>query len=420
MKKKIIIGLMIIALGIGGYLYYQNTQQPVDTSGPTTTLAPITTGYIEKTIFSDGFVSSKEKSTIDAPFGSSLSSVYVTDGAVVKKGDLLAKLDTSSLEKSLKSAEYALQNDQQSLYELLNQSDATTMANYNKALNAYNQSKTEYDNNKALYNAGIITEETLNNSAASRDNAYVNYLTAKENVDKLDNSQAIDTLKTKIEIDQMEIDAISFDIKAANIYAPIDGTIVFAYTDLNQSFNSGETLFEVEDLQKLTVEATVSEYDINMIQLDQPVKIELLGAQTLYKGKVTYIAPKATNEGGEVVVPITIDIDDVDESIKVNFTANIEIIVASKKDALMVPYESLVTTPKGTMLFISRNGETLQIPVEKGIVSDMFVEIISDAIQEGDQIIVQQTASQIPGNTNLRLPMGIPGGQKPAGGQKNR
>ncbi|MCH4889133.1 HlyD family efflux transporter periplasmic adaptor subunit [Acidaminobacter sp. JC074] len=421
MKKKIIIGLLILALAGGGYFYYQSTNQPVEAATPTTVLAPITTGHIEKTIFSDGLVATKNTNNLYAAYASTFSVINFKEGDIVKEGDVIALLDTSDLEKSLKSAEYSLQNDQKSLNDLLNQSNSTTVANYDKALNAYNQAKKDLDNNQALYDSGIITQEALTNSQTALENAYVSYVTAKENLKNTDNSEAIASLETKIEIDQLEIDNILEDIEAATIYAPVNGTLVTVYDDINKSFNNGELLFAIEDLQNLTVEASVSEYDINSIGLGQTVKIELLGDDKVYDGQVSYIAPKASNEGGEIIVPITIDINEVDQNIKVNFTANIEIVVASKDNAMMVPYESLITTQKGTMLLISRNGEEMTIPVEKGIVSDMFVEIISDEIMEDDQIVINATTAQMTNTNGLRLPGmgGMNGGQRPAGMQKN-
>ena len=141
MKKKIMIGLLILVLAGGGYLYYQSTNQPVEAAVPTTVLAPITTGHIQKTIFSDGIVSAKDTENVYADYASNISVMNYDEGDTVKAGDILAQLDTEDLEESLKSAEYNLQNDQKSLNDLLTKSSSTTVATYDKALSAYNQAK---------------------------------------------------------------------------------------------------------------------------------------------------------------------------------------------------------------------------------------------------------------------------------------
>ncbi len=417
MKKKIIVTVLIVASVSAVLLFMFKPETEALVENNTTTL-PIERTSISQTVFSDGVIAAHENYNLYSEVSSTVLAVYVDEGDSVKIGDVIAVLDTTDLIQSLKSAEYQLKIDSDSLEDVKTKGNSTTTANYQKALNSYNNATADHTNNESLFNAGIISSETLNNSQATLDSAYVSYLTAKDSLNTTDIGSEIEQLTLKVEIDQMNIDSILADIEAATITSPINGTIVSAITDVNKSISQGELLYSIEDLNNLVVEATISEYEINEIQIGQDVLIESLSHNTVYHGTIIAIAPKGST-GTEVTIPITVEITDEDLDLKPNYTANIEIIVASKDDALVVPFEAIKETSRGSMLMISRNGEEMMIPVEKGIISDVYIEIISDKIIEGDEIIIT-TYTSTPEASGLPLSgMGLRTGGERSGGKSN-
>ena len=417
MKKKLIITILIVASVSAVLLFMFKPETEALVVNNTTTL-PIERTSISQTVFSDGVIAAHENYNLYSKVSSTVLAVYVDEGDSVKIGDVIAVLDTTDLIQSLKSAEYQLKIDSDSLEDIKTKGNSTTTANYQKALNSYNNATADHTNNKSLFNAGIISSETLTNSQATLDSAYVSYLTAKDSLNTTDIGSEIEQLSLKVEIDQMNIDSILADIEAATITSPTNGTIVSAITDVNKSISQGELLYSIEDLNNLVVEATISEYEINEIQIGQEVLIEALSHNTVYHGTIISIAPKGSTST-EVTIPITVEITDEDLDLKPNYTANIEIIVASKDAALVVPFEAITETNRGSMLMISRNGEEMMIPVEKGIISDVYIEIISDEIIEGDEIIIT-TYTSTPEASGLPLPgMGLRTGEERSGGKSD-
>jgi len=168
----------------------------------------------------------------------------------------------------------------------------------------------------------------------------------------------------------------------------------------------------------LVVEATVSEYEINQVQLDQTVIIETLGDNKQYTGTITDVSPTGIISGSEVLIPVTIEIANEDSALKPNFTANIEITVAQKDNALIIPYEAITDTPKGSMVMIVRDGKEMMIPIEKGIASDLYIEIISDEIIEGDEIVLRTYTSAGLSDPNMMLQLPGMGGQRSNGAKR--
>jgi len=417
MKKVIIIALVLMSV-IVGILIFQNSKSTDPIMSETTTTFTITRAPISQTIFSDGIIASNASINVYSETSASLTQVLVTVGDQVSKGDVLAVLNTSELEQSLKSAEYQLQIDMDTYNDLTSKGDVTIQANYNKALSTYELAKSDYNNNQTLFESGVISKESLDDSKASMDNTYVSYLTAKDNLNTSTIDNELSTLESKLELDQLNIDAIQNEIKSATIIASIDGTIVQGISDTNKQINNGELLFVIENLSDLVVEATVSEYEINQVQLDQTVIIETLGDNKQYTGTITDVSPTGIISGSEVLIPITIEIANEDSDLKPNFTANIEITVAQKDNALIIPYEAITDTPKGSMVMIVRDGKEMMIPIEKGIASDLYIEIISDEIIEGDEIVLTTYTSAGMSDPNMMLQLPGMGGQKSNGAKR--
>lgn len=399
--KKIIILIIALAACISAFFYFQPKEEVVEVQKNTT--VAITKGPIKQTIFANGTIESGETINVYSEISSSIVTLNKDVGDLVNKGDIIAVLDTTDLEQSLKSAEYQYKIDFDQLEDLKTKGNASVTASYQKALNSYNDAKKTYDSNLSLYESGIISQDALNNSKSSLDNAYVSYVSAKDSLNTTDIGSEIERLDMKLAIDQMNIDSILKDIEAATIIAPITGTIVQGIEDTNKSLNKGELLFVIEDLSNLVVEATVSEYEINDITIGQGVNVEILGDDSIYTGEISYIAPKAT-AGSDVTIPIKVDIIDEDNKLKPSFTANIEITIAAKEEAFIVPYEAVLDTAKGTFLMIQRNGEQMMLPVEKGISSDLYVEVISDDIQPTDEIIVSVASVNMGADRGFPLP----------------
>jgi HlyD family secretion protein len=412
MNKKLIIALLLITTISAGAFYFMKTDE-VDTKEQITqTAIPITIGAISQTVFSDGVIASQETYNVYSDISSKILKTFYDEGDTVIVGDILAIMDTSDLLQSLKSAEHQLKVDLDNLKDLQTRGNSVTSANYQKSLNSYNSAKEDHANNEALYSAGIITADALSNSKATLDNAYVNYLSAKDSLNTTDIGSQIEQQTLKAEIGQMTIESILKDIEAATVVAPISGTIVSTVSDTHKNISNGELLYTIEDLTDLIVDATISEYEINDIEIGQKVLIETLGDDKVYHGQIISIAPKGST-GSEVTIPITIEINDEDQLLKPNFTANIEIVVAYKEKAMIVPYESIKETPRGPMLTILRNGEEMMIQVEKGIASDIYLEVISAEIQKDDEIIITVFNGTDSDKNGLIPGMGVvPGGKK--------
>lgn len=202
------------------------------------------------------------------------------------------------------------------------------------------------------------------------------------------------------------------------VSAPISGVITSINVQEGDLYN-GTALFEIQDLNHMVVDSAVEEYDIADVynDLTAVVKTEATG-DTEFHGIVSFVSPipvtqSVTNAaaGGSsaATYQVKIDLNDGNERLRVGMTAMTSIILAEKKDVFAVAYDAIKEDEKGTYIEVvdeevtdKNNMDSKDIPanpqmpmemntrkiyVTKGMESDYYVEIISNELVEGLQVV---------------------------------
>lgn len=209
--------------------------------------------------------------------------------------------------------------------------------------------------------------------------------------------------------DKNQIEQYEEQLENCTVTAPISGVITAVNVDSGNTYN-GTTLFTIEDNSAYEVSAEINEYDIGKVALGQKVVIKTNGTgDEELEGTVKKIAPRATVGGTEVAYNVRISIDTPNNLLRMDMTAKLSIILESRENVLTVPYEAVMEDENGTYYIevIKQNqpvdneeadvkkendkSSSLQaekIMVEKGIESDYYIEVLSDSLQEGMEVVV--------------------------------
>lgn len=291
-----VVSVIIIAVIIG---IFTGGKQSVSFN-----TATISEGKLETTVMATGYVQPVEVVEVGTQVSGVIEKIYVDYNSHVKKGQLLAQLETNTLMEKVNQAKssvraaksdlsYATQNYERvkTLYE----SNAATEAAYEEATNRLNQAETTYENAKA-------------------------------------------TLK------QAEV-----DLSYAYIYSPIDGVV------LDRAVNTGQTVaaafstptfFTIaEDLTKMQVEVDVDEADIGQVRVGQQVNFTVDSyPNDTFTGTVSQVRLQPVVTANVVTYTVVVKAPNPDEKLLPGMTANITIIVASEK-GLLVPVEAVNFQP---------------------------------------------------------------------------
>lgn len=277
-----------------------------------------------------------------------------------------------------------------------------------QALAAYEEYRSQADAAYGAYYGKLNTQTSSNEKNADRieDSQYNYQITALEQSNN-----------KKTQADQLQ--EAEERLGKTVITSPISGVITAVNVEEGDVYN-GETLFVVQDMSHFVVEATVDEYDISKISknLKAVIKTDATGDEEL-EGIVSFVAPTPNStaaSGGNTgttntspVYTVRIDLKDYDERLRVGMTAKTSIVLDFRENVFAVAYDCVQTDKEGNdyievLDILSDNPQdrdhfmdtdntggmawsTKKIFVESGMESDYYVEIISDELTEGMQVI---------------------------------
>ena len=185
------------------------------------------------------------------------------------------------------------------------------------------------------------------------------------------------------------------------IIAPVDGTIIARKIDVGQpvaaSFQAPELFTIAQDLTKMQIEVNVSEADIGHVKEGQDVIYTLDGyPDSEFKGKVTQVRISPTTVSNVVTYSVIVGVDNEDLKLIPGMTANVSIITNKSEDVLCAPNLALKFTPvndgktkyKNQGIWLLQNNKPTRVDIKIGASDDSNIELISDAVSEGNKVII--------------------------------
>ena len=436
MKEKIVshkksIAVVIIICLIAGGIYYKKKSTPQVEVGTMVTTTPIIKGDIQESISLRAPLEGTESAEIVSRLHYEVLQLNAKEGDRVKRGQVLAVLDSDTLKQEIKRAE-----DQLALAKVESQETSSRSAQsvalakaqleeklkdqqtaYEKAVLERDEIKRKYDNIQTLVQAGVETEESLKeiqNTYDSAQQAVDSYtvengkvIATDADLKNIENSaDASSASRAKnIAMLQTELNNKRKDLEECQITSPIDGTITRVNIKMGRfadDTDDDKPMFVVENIDQMEMEILVSEYDIGKIQIGQTATItaDILQGETV-EGVVDRISPTGEEKAGstERIIPTTVRITGDAKGLIAGINAKAEILIAESKDVLLLPLECLREEADGSVSVLRVNSENKieVIPVTTGVENDINVEISSDILQEGDNIVIAPTSDLIEG-----------------------
>ena len=356
---------------------------------------------IVETVSATGKIQPEIEVKISPEVSGEIILLNVKEGQVVKKGDLLVKINPDLYTSSYNRSESNLSGSKAGL----SQSEAS-----------FKEAKASYERNKVLYDKGVISKSDWDKAIASfevakatKQNAYFTVQSASASVD-----EAKDNLGR------------------TTIYAPADGTISVLNVELGERVlgtqqMAGTELLRVANLNNMEVEVDVNENDIVKIKIGDEANVEVDAyLKKKFRGVVTSISNSAsTTLTSDQVTNFKVKVRILKESyqdllegkpntyspFRPGMTATVDIITKTKTNVLAVPISSVVVksdttavkdfkvedpnedkkaTPKSDKKFecvFVKVGDKAKIKIIKtGIQDDTNIEVMS-GLKPGDVVI---------------------------------
>jgi HlyD family secretion protein len=303
MKKKYWITLtaVVIILAIGAWFWFGKKSSAA---------LQWRTGKVEKgdlkvVVTATGTLSADTTVQVGTQVSGVIDRILVDFNSVVKKGQIIAILDTTYLASSVEDAQAAMY----------------------RAQIAVDLAKVTYDRDKELLNEKVIAQSDF-------DQANADYMTAMGNARSA----------------RSALDRAKINLKYATIVAPVSGVVISRAVDRGQTVAasfSTPTLFAIaNDLTKMQVQASIDEADIGKIKNGQDVTftVDAYPDQT-FTGTVTQIRLEPTIVSNVVNYTVIIEIPNPDLKLMPGMTANITVMIQQAQNVTKIPASALKFWP---------------------------------------------------------------------------
>jgi len=388
MKKLSFIIIPIIL--IGGFLLLKGTSK-ADAIAPVPT-AQVEQVDIESTIYVNGTVKTEEVRTIIPRDTTILKTLKVKEGDVVKKGDVIAEMDKTSLQQQLDSKLIQLDIEKVKLSNMEKGSDLTLTNSMRQAKIALDEAKANFENDQSLFDAGVISKQKYQSSLNVYENAKATYSNAQYSLQNSTRESDQYIQIKSIESMENDIKILEDKIADASVKSPIDGVVTEIKGVEGQAITS--SLMTISNFDKNIIEANISEADINKIKLGQEVTITANAAKgQTFTGKVTFISPGSKNVEGkkQAFVGIKVILDEKSEALRTNFSVKMKITTAFKAEAKAVRFEAVKSRLNGEEYVTVQkpDGTTEDITIQAGISNELYIEVITNQLNVGDVILIE-------------------------------
>ena len=379
MKKRffILLGLAVAASAAYYFLSSNNKQE-------TTYLTEsVTRGNVEKTVVASGSVESVNEVDVGAQASGKITKLYAKLGQEIKKGEIIADIDSTTQINTLNTKKAALVSYQAQL--------KAKKTAYDVALSSYNRLS-------KLYTQKATSLDSLNTAKSTLDNA----------------KAEMEAIEANIKQAEIEVNTAETNVGYTKITAPMDGTVISVPVSEGQTVNANQTtptIVTIADLSKMKIKPEISEGDITKVKAGQEVSFTILSdSQTVYHSVIDSVDPANTTTSDSsstssstssssssttsaIYYYANVLIDNPDRTLRIGMTTENNIKIANAKDVLLV--SNMAIQKRDGKIFVNvlnDKNQPEQREVETGVQNDFKTEIKS-GLNEGEKVIVSQVAN---------------------------
>lgn len=388
----ITIGILAV-IGIGAFVVKSNSKVEVEAY---TVKKDKITSYVDE----KATVMANNQRIIYSKSAGELLKLNISAGDTVKKGDVIAVLNTEETDlqiKSLQAKKDALLASYDEAKKLPDEEIINTAeANVRSAEVLFENAQKDAEKAEKLYEEGAISEDNyqnaLNNLKIQQEaleiakNELVNIKKGpSENIKKQYEAQIA-------ELDY-QIDILNKNKGNALIQSPIDGIILETFVKEGTYLQPGMQVAEIGNDKDLYLESDILVSEIGDVKEGGKVVVysDDLDLSNI-TGTVTKIYPKAISKISDLGieqkrVKIEIDLDNSSDILKVGYDVNVKIIIQEKNDVVIVPDSAIFDYEDGYYVYVLAGNKASLRKVEIGIEGEDTVEIVS-GLKEGEKVIL--------------------------------
>ena len=427
--RPILAALLLLVLLFFGWRLLTPAEKPRYVT------SPVTRGELTVTVSATGNIRPINQVDVGSEQSGLITNVYVDVNDPVKKGQLLAQLDTSRLQDAVTQAQASLAAAEASVAQA-----RATLSQANATLARYQE--------VARLSEGRVPSKTEMDSASA------------------DQERAAATLKSaeaQVQQQKAALGSAQTNLSKARIYSPVTGVVLSRDIEPGQtvaaSFNAPVLFTIAEDLSQMELQVSIDEADVGGVREGQEANFAVdafpgrrfdatIRRVNLGSNESSASSPSATASTGQVVAyTALLSVDNSEQLLRPGMTATADIVTTRLDNSLLVPNAAFRFTPESAApdaggrggiagailprgprrnqsqrtattdrgaqqsLYVEgADGQLQQVTVTTGSTNGSVTQLLSDELKEGQQVVTGQLAA------GAKAPAGPPASAPAKGG----
>jgi RND family efflux transporter MFP subunit len=347
-------------------------------------IAKVEVRELQRSVEAVGSLDPNEEISVSNQVEGMVAKIFVDLGDFVKAGQVIAQLDTSELELTVRQQTAALDQElaRLSLTESSADIDDAATSQVRQADATLSEAKLQLERTKSLVAEGLLPRQQLESAQARYDVAEAILRTARENVRNI---------RATILARRVALALAQKKLADARITAPMSGFIKERLVSEGLFLKVNSPVVTLVQNSPLKLHFDVQENAMDAVRVGGPVQFQVDSFPgRKFAGKISRIAPSIDRQSRTLKVEAVVD--NSASLLKPGLFARVIILTNQRDKVLIVPSIAIFQFAGLEKVFVIENGRVAERIVRSGTQSDEFVEII-EGVKEGDVVAVSNLGS---------------------------
>lgn len=382
--------LLAAAVLVAGLVAWLGKPRPI----PPEKIIQVERGDIARSVVAVGRIEALSKVEVKSKANGIIQALLVDVGDVVEEGQILAELDKETLDAQVREAQASRDAEQANL-------EVATAAESRARIEATHPElefiRRDHERMKALVADKIASPQALDEA----EKAHAVSLNRQQLLEAAVRSAAALVVQARARVAAAEaaLDRAVDSRRHATIRSPIRGLVLTRDTELGDAVSSilnlgsaATLIMTLGDVRTVYVKGLVDEADVGRIRTELPVRttVESFPGET-FTGQVTRIAPMGKEKDNVTTFEVRVSIANPEGRLRVNMSANAEIILEDRKQTLLIPEAALSydrqKKPSVRLLDSAAHTGYREVAVVTGISNGQRTEIV-EGVSEGAKLVL--------------------------------